>query len=292
LSPDQKSLTGSVAVANLAFQKSVTCRFTLDYWKTTSEVGAEFVAEVRPAESPVGRDRFHFTIKLSDLANLESKTLYFCIRYNVNGQEYWDNNGGLNFQADFHKKALPQNGKKGVLGAASRPVNGLPKSTRRANPSTAPRPKSMPVSSDDFADTPKLLFDQDINDYLGESGPTLRLKSTKSSGNLPTDNLPSRLSAPSGQAFANRYDFGASLTAAIQSAKDQSDKSDGLYMKPSRKVTPTAAQSTAFGASAKVKPVSPAPSPTVPGIGASGPSIASSSYEEIVNRYCFVRTPS
>lgn len=292
LSPDQKSLIGSVAVSNLAFQKYVTCRFTLDYWKTTSEVAAEYVAEIRPAESPVSRDRFHFTIKLSDLANLESKTLYFCIRYNVNGQEYWDNNGGINFQADFRKKALPQNGKKGVIGAASRPANGLPKSSRRANPSAAPRPKSMPVGSDDFVDTPKLLFDQDINDFLGESGPTLRLKSTKSSGNLPTDNLPSRLSAPSGQAFANRYDFGASLTAAIQSAKDQTDKSDGLYMKPSRKATRTAPQPTASSASAKAKPVSPAPAPssTVPGTSVSGPSIASSSYEEIVNRYCFFGT--
>lgn len=62
---------------------------------------------------------------------MEAKTLYFCIRYYVNGQEYWDNNNGTDFQVDFRKKMLLQNGKKGVIGAASRPLNGLPKSNRR-----------------------------------------------------------------------------------------------------------------------------------------------------------------
>ena len=108
-------------------------------------------------EGPISADRFHFTIKLSDMANLESKTLYFCIRYNVAGQEHWDNNSGKDFQVDFHKKMLPQNGKKGAIGAASRPLNGLPKSTRRQNPSTAPRPKSVPIGVSDFGDSPKRI---------------------------------------------------------------------------------------------------------------------------------------
>lgn len=296
LSADQKCLIGSVAVANLAFQKYVTCRFTLDYWKTTSEVAAEYVAEIRPAEKPVGRDRFNFTIKLSDLANLESKTLYFCIRYNVNGQEHWDNNSGMNFQADFRKKMLPQNGKKGVIGAASRPANGLPKSTRRANPPTGPRPKSMPTGTDDFVDNPKLMFNQSIDEYLGESGPTsIRLKGARPSGNLPSDNLPSRLSAPSGQAFANRYDFGASLTAAIQNAKDQlSDKSDGLYMKSSRKSSPAPTNPTKLNGThtntSKAEALAPIPSVAVGGPGSPSAGISSSSYEELVNRYCFFGT--
>ncbi|KAK0712086.1 putative phosphatase regulatory subunit-domain-containing protein [Lasiosphaeris hirsuta] len=297
LSTDQKCLIGSIAVANLAFQKSVTCRFTLDYWKTTSEVTAEYMTEIRPVETP-SRDRFNFTIKLSDLANLESKTLYFCIRYSVNGQEYWDNNGGTNFQADFRKKMLPQNGKKGVIGAASRPVAGLPKSTRRPNPQVAPRPKSVPLGSGDFGDHTKLDFDQSFQEYLGESAPrSIRLKGVKSSTNIPSDNLPSRLTAPSGQAFANRYDFSASLTAAIQNAKDQlSVKPDGLYMKPSKKV-----------AAAMINNMSPPKSvPTIESLAVKAPpavlnktvahvsgtdspsaSISSSSYEELVHKYCF-----
>ncbi|WYZ40933.1 hypothetical protein EsH8_IV_001274 [Colletotrichum jinshuiense] len=297
LSPDQKNLLGSVSVANLAFQKSVTCRFTLDYWKTTSEVGAEYSHEIRPQDGPVSHDRFTFTIKLSDLANLETKTLYFCIRYNVNGQEFWDNNEGTNFQVDFRKKYLPQNGKRGLQGAAGRPA--LPRSNRRTTPSSAPRPKSMSVGFDDFGNQSKLNFDQPIHEYLGESGPTagLRLKTNKSTGNLASDNLSSRLSAPSGQAFANRYDFGASLTAAVQAAKDttgKESKSDGLYMKSHRKiqVAPTQQPQRSRPVSTTVTSSAPAVSkPVVPSrvSGSDSPNtlLASSSYEELVNKYCF-----
>jgi hypothetical protein len=327
LSNDQKSLIGSIAVANLAFQKTVTCRFTLDYWKTTSEVTAEYICEIRPKETPEGHDRFNFTIKLSDLANLESKTLYFCIRYNVNGQEYWDNNGGTNFQVDFRKKLLPMNGKKGSIGAAFRPANGLPKSSRRSNPSAMSKKSSMMPAMDEFGDNVKLDFDQSIHDYLGESEPVIRLKGVKSSGNIPSDNLSGRLSTPTGQAFANRYSFGASLSAAIQTTKDTSPKPDGLYMKAHRRPTgpspapapaqaqkpvpaPAPAPAPPKMVAATKSDASPAPrsSPTVVTAANPGPvnntslpsttgvdspasaSISSSSYEELVNKYCFVRT--
>ena len=295
LSSDQKCLIGSIIVANLAFQKLVTCRFTLDYWKTTSEVTAEYMSEIRPRETPEGHDRFNFTIKLSDLANLESKTMYFCVRYNVNGQEHWDSNGGTNFQIDFRKKMLPQNGKRGVLGAASRPLNSLPKSSRKSSTPAPLRPRSMPGAMDEFEENGKINFDQSIHEYLGESGPTaIRLKGIKSSSNLPSDNLSSRVSSPSGQAFANRYDFGASLTAA------KTNKPDGLYMKSHRR--PISAGFAPIKGNSKPDSA-PAPKPAVAVAVANStpssataveqpgsPSISSSSYEELVNKYCFVRT--
>ncbi|KAH7329568.1 putative phosphatase regulatory subunit-domain-containing protein [Stachybotrys elegans] len=293
LSPDQKSLLGSVAVANLAFQKSVLCRFTLDYWKTTSEVAAEYSHEIRPKETPVSYDRFTFSIKLSDMANLETKTLFFCIRYAVNGQEYWDNNNHANFQVDFRKKYLPMNGKRGNQGAASRPLNGaLPRSNRRQNAPAAPRPKSMPVAFDDFGDDSKFDFDQPIHAYLGESGSTgLRLKS-RSSSNLASDNLTKDLSSPSGAAFANRYDFGASLSAAVQAAKDSMSREkdrDALYMKDHVRGSPATssnktATTTTTAAAAAVS--------AIPGTSSPIPGLPSSSYEELVNKYCFVGTPS
>lgn len=299
LSNDHKFLIGSIVVANLAFSKAVVCRFTLDYWKTTSEVNAEYMCEITPRVSERSYDRFNFSIKLSDLANLETKTLYFAIKYCVNGQEFWDNNNGINFQVDFRKKMLPQNGKK-VIGAANRPANGLPRSHRRSNPSAAPRPKSMPLGFDDFGDNHKVNFDQSVHEYLGESAPSsIRLKGTKASPSIPSDNLTVRLSAPSGQAFANRYDFGASLTAAMQAAKDTlATKSDNTPVSALRKVSPLVTQQ-------EVKPVSKDIRPSVanrdstvsnnmsvvPGTGSPGAAnIASSSYEEIVNKYCFVRT--
>ncbi|KAH7162095.1 putative phosphatase regulatory subunit-domain-containing protein [Dactylonectria estremocensis] len=278
LSPDQKNLLGSIAVTNLAFQKAVTCRFTLDYWKTTSEVAAEFGHEIRPRETPLGQDRFTFSIKLADTANLESKTLFFCIRYAVNGQEYWDNNSSRNFQVDFRKKHLPQNGKNNFHGAAGRSSNGLPKSNRRSN---VPRPKSMPAFGE-FGDDAKFL-DQPLHEYLGESasGSTgLRLK-TKSQSNLTSDNMSNEFGSPSGLAFSNRYDFGASLKA-VKAAKDtvQKDK-DGLYMKPNVRSAKPAPPAAAAPAPLSIS------TEKVPSPGASTPTLPSASYEELVNKYCF-----
>lgn len=306
LSADQKSLNGSVAVANLSFSKTVVCRFTFDYWKTTSEVTAEYTAEILP-RSAIGRDRFSFSIKLYDLVDLESKTLYFCVRYNVDGQEFWDSNGGSNFQVDFKKKALPINGKAGL-----QKFNDLPRSSRRSNASTAPRPVSMPASLDDFSDNNRKMFDQSIHDYLGESFPVLRLKTPQSTSNVPSDNLSSRLSAPSGVAFANRYDFGASLSAAKQAAKDPISKPDGLYMKYGRKASAETASTAAKGPTSslplrsgtpivphtsgpatkakasnlppiRTSPTQRSDSGSLPGLG----GMASKSYDEIVSKYCF-----
>ncbi|KAF7544138.1 hypothetical protein G7Z17_g10182 [Cylindrodendrum hubeiense] len=280
LSADQKTLLGSIDVANLAFQKAVTCRFTLDYWKTTSEVAAEFGHEIRPRETPLGHDRFTFSIKLADTANLESKTLFFCIRYAVNGVEHWDNNDSRNFQVDFRKKHLPQNGKNHFQGASGRSQNGLPRSNRRGG--NMPRPKSMPAFGE-FGDDAKFL-DQPIHEYLGESASGssgLRLK-TKSTSNLASDNMSNGIGSPSGMAFANRYDFGASLTAAVKAAKDTVNKDkDGLYMKANvRSVKPTLSMpSTPPPSTTTEKAPSPSESST--------PTLPSSSYEELVNKYCF-----
>ncbi|RYO95720.1 hypothetical protein DL765_011063 [Monosporascus sp. GIB2] len=296
MSADKKSLMGTVAVANLAFNKLVVCRFTFDYWKTTSEVIAEYAHEIRPRFSDIGHDRFQFTIKLSDLANLESKTLYLCIRYNVNGLEYWDNNNHMNFQVDFRKKSIPQDKGQGPQSASPRSSNALPRSTRRS-PSTAPRPKSMPVGVlDEFDHDAKLSgFDRPIHEFLGESRPTsLRLKSSKSATALPSDNLANKLPTPSGQAFANRYDFGASLTAAMQARKESvvNRRSDGLYMKPHRRASSNASPSETPRTQA---PTSAPPTKgdlAVSGTVSPSGSIASASYEEILNKYCFYGSKS
>ncbi|KAI0405442.1 putative phosphatase regulatory subunit-domain-containing protein [Xylaria palmicola] len=297
MSPDQKSLIGSVAVANLAFQKSVT----------TSEIGAEYHHEIRPRASETGHDRFQFSIKLSDVANLEAKTLYLCIRYTVNGLEYWDNNDHMNFQVDFHKKFLPQNGKRGAQGASSRSSNALPRSNRRTNSSMVARPRSMPAGVfDEFGQGSKTAtMDTPIHEFLGESEPTsLRLKSSKSTANLPSDNLPGRLPTPSGAAFANRYDFGASLSAAKQAQKSPNSsprQNDVLYMKAhQRNNFASAAPAEVPRSQSKVNQVNPllaqqpaGPStetttPLSPGtVSPAAASIASASYEEILNKYCF-----
>jgi len=308
LSSDNKTLVGSVAVANLAFHKHVVVRFTLDYWKTTSEVVAEYNHDIRQPKRE-GYDRFNFNIKLADQANLEAKTMFFCVKYAVNGQEYWDNNNSTNFQIDFRKKAKPQNGKKGMQGAASRPVNSLPRSNKKSP--IVERPKSMPVAFDDFADgfDAKYKFDdfkQPVHDYLGESGTSLRLKGVKSAVSLGPDNLTRRMAPPNGQAFGNRYDFGASLSAAIIAANTVLGDRSGLAMKPapkkqSKKMVPDADETSSpltmssnHSMSKTAPPTKDAPTVTSSSgtdssrpVGTEKPVLASQSYNELLDKYCF-----
>jgi hypothetical protein len=306
LSSDNKTLVGSVAVANLAFSKHVVARFTLDYWKTTSEVVAEYNHDIRQPKRE-GYDRFNFNIKLADQANLEAKTMFFCVKYSVNGQEYWDNNNSTNYQVDFKKKAKPQNGKKGMQGAASRPINALPRSNKK---SPTERPKSMPVAFDDFAggfDGKYKLedFKQPVHDYLGESG-SLRLKGVKSSISLGSDNLTRRLAPPHGQAFGNRYDFGASLSAAINAANTVLGDKSGLVMKAppkkqSKKMIPDAEETSsplAMSSNQSLNKTTPTPKNIQAVASSSGtesprlagtekPVLASQSYNELLDKYCF-----
>ncbi|KAE9987002.1 hypothetical protein EG328_004134 [Venturia inaequalis] len=91
LSSDRQSLIGAVTVANIVFEKRVSARFTTDNWQTVSEVTAEF-------ERPEGTyDRFNFTIALPAEAEAQAMTVIVCLRYRVNGQEFWDNNSGKNY---------------------------------------------------------------------------------------------------------------------------------------------------------------------------------------------------
>ncbi|SPO00577.1 related to GIP2 Glc7p-interacting protein [Cephalotrichum gorgonifer] len=256
LSKDCRSLQGSVSVANLAFNKHVICRFTLDDWKTTSEVAAEYTGPIHGTP----RERWTFTIRLSDMANLETKIMYFCIRYNVNGQEYWDNNGGSNFNVGFHKKYLPQNGKGGYRGAGSRAVGELPRSTRRADPDSASRPKSTPMAGG-FPGA-RHTFDQGRDTYGDESVP-IRLK--RHTANSRSEDFTSS-TAPRNRAFGRRYDFNASLHEAKNSARARDSR------------VPTDANANANKSN----------SPIFLPSGNDSPSRKDYTYDEIVNRFCFV----
>jgi hypothetical protein len=100
LSPDGSTLVGTVAVQNVSFQKLVIVRFTLDDWKTTSETVAIYTKNsgTLPSDSC---DRFIFHIDLSDVASIGKKVLQLCVRYSVDGRDYWDNNNSMNYHIEF-----------------------------------------------------------------------------------------------------------------------------------------------------------------------------------------------
>ena len=295
LSPDTKVLIGLIAVRNLAFHKSVVVRFTLDYWKTTSEVVAEYNHDVRRKEVNDGCDRFSFNIKLEDQANLENKTLFFCVRYHVNGLDYWDNNNSINYQVDFSKKFKPQHGKRGTK--SKRPGNGLSRSKPSAT--FSPRPRSMP-SFDDFA---SMASPYEFSSFpqpsaiIGDS--PIRFKSKPSTDGVLPDAPGKPKSSANQQAFGNRYDFGASLSAAIQAASTSlgscKEDSGSAPTKTENKITPAAKIQPSPDA---VKPVNGSePSQAGPlearkpsALTNEKPSLSSSSYHELLDKYCFVRS--
>ncbi|KAF3924907.1 hypothetical protein ABW21_db0207202 [Orbilia brochopaga] len=217
LSHDKKSLLGTVAVANIYFQKLVVARFTLDYWQTTSEVAAEYTNDIRRRHNDDGYDRFTFKIKLEDMANLENKTLFFCVRYRVGEQEHWDNNNSINYQVDFRKKAIPQHGKSGPSSSSSRP---LPRS--KGVNSAAPRPRSMPIFDDAF-DAYDLRTQPEYKMFTKALDSQRDMQTTLKAAKKPSVVDPEALARranPSGNAFGNRYDFGASLAAAMATASN------------------------------------------------------------------------
>ncbi|KAK7035878.1 CBM21 domain-containing protein [Favolaschia claudopus] len=100
LGDDGTSVTGTVAVRNLAFDKWLAVRFTFDDWQTTSEVTARYSHSL-----PGGAvDVFSFSIRLNDLlARIEGKVMVVAVRYTAAGREMWDNNGGKNYRATFRR---------------------------------------------------------------------------------------------------------------------------------------------------------------------------------------------
>ncbi|ORX68686.1 hypothetical protein DL89DRAFT_293898 [Linderina pennispora] len=88
------TLTGTIKVHNLAFEKQVSVRLTTDEWKTVVDVTAEFLRSVAPVDGVrPGVDRFRFKHPLK----AEPTQVSICVRYGVNDQEFWDNNQGANY---------------------------------------------------------------------------------------------------------------------------------------------------------------------------------------------------
>ena len=288
LSADKKVLIGRVAVQNLAFHKSVVARFTLDFWKTTSEVSAEYSSDVRQQQCNDGCDRFNFSMKLEDQTNLENKTLFFCVRYNVNGQEFWDSNGNINYQVDFSKKHLPEKGISEKQTSAAHSLASMPRG--RYTPDSSGKPR--PLSASCFDDFSK-VFSQFSSPAISIVGETpLRFRNKKAGGNnTDAPGIPDLRKQAPAQAFGNRYDFGASLSAAIQIASNALGDKSGLQTKKplpetSKPTTNQRVQSSETAAKTandiqSLKHTTPA---------SEKPALESKSYNELIDKYCFVRS--
>ena len=85
-----KAFRGKVRVLNLCFEKSVTVRWTNDSWKNHFDTTATYFEE--KANTNHSSDCFIFYLPC-DCGCIE-----FAVLYETDRNEYWDNNGGRNYQ--------------------------------------------------------------------------------------------------------------------------------------------------------------------------------------------------
>ncbi|KAL3479346.1 putative phosphatase regulatory subunit-domain-containing protein [Aspergillus californicus] len=278
LSSDKKSLVGMVVVANLAFQKHVAARFTFDGWRTTSEVTAEYSHDARQKQLQDGYDRFMFNIRLDEHTNLDKKTMFVCIRYNVSGQEFWDNNGTRDYQVNFTKIPKPKLQTQDV--PRPRPRINLPRS--RSFTGSGNRPHSMPSSLKDFSDMHRYIS---FGPPLGD-----RKDKTEVDDDMPHDPegpVPLRREKQPHQVFGNRYDFELSLSAAMRTKSDH----DRTMLAARAKSEGSVPRSNMQSAPPAPHPVQIAPEKPS-SLASSKPHRESPVYRELVDRYCFFGSPN
>nr|XP_034972968.1 protein phosphatase 1 regulatory subunit 3E-like [Zootoca vivipara] len=88
--PEASGLRGAVRVLNVAFEKSVSVRYTLNRWASCNEMPAAYL----PPPPNGLSDRFAFHLPVGAGTTL----LEFAVRYRVADAEYWDNNDGHNYR--------------------------------------------------------------------------------------------------------------------------------------------------------------------------------------------------
>lgn len=279
LSSDKQTLIGTCVVQNISFHKLVVARFTLDYWKTTSEVVAEYQNDPRHPHRD-GCDRFNFHIKLSDQANIDTKTLLLCVRYNVGGQDFWDNNDDINYHIDFIKaeKTAPKP-TVAISSLGARPLNAIPRS--RHSPPTTSRGRQESID-DDFAssiDNSSAYHFGSPDKLLGESPTSVKLKPRSKRGSV----FPTGPGSPPTNGLGGRYDFGASLSAALSTAQDKLGRQSGLMNSDAHRSN----RDSYFGpihrtdrlAKADERPDS---------LTTDRPAMGSDQYRDLVQKFCYV----
>lgn len=95
------NIWGTIKVKEIAYEKQVYVRVSFDGWETSSDVQAEYVAPTDAAS--VGRvlpfATFSFLLTLpNDTRTLARRGIQFAVCYRTLGQEFWDSNGGCNYE--------------------------------------------------------------------------------------------------------------------------------------------------------------------------------------------------
>ncbi|KAJ7987728.1 hypothetical protein DPEC_G00329500 [Dallia pectoralis] len=101
----EHSLTGTVKVRNVSFQKSVSVRITFDSWKTHTDVPCTYLNNVYGCSDT---DTFAFTVDMPSSVPMLQR-VEFCICYASQSQVFWDNNDEKNYRLLHNDTDADQN---------------------------------------------------------------------------------------------------------------------------------------------------------------------------------------
>ncbi|KAF4084507.1 hypothetical protein AMELA_G00129450 [Ameiurus melas] len=88
-----RTLTGTIKVRNLSFEKSVHVRITFDSWKNHRDVACTFMNDVCACRDT---DTFSFSVEIP--ARVPPRdSMEFCVSYTSGEETHWDNNNGKNY---------------------------------------------------------------------------------------------------------------------------------------------------------------------------------------------------
>ncbi|KAK3728914.1 hypothetical protein QZH41_005425 [Actinostola sp. cb2023] len=107
LSCSTNGLVGIIRVKNVAYEKDVFVRYTLNRWRDKQEEKAEFIYQCSDGTA----DKFVFRLAIRPKSPGQEVTghglLEFAVGYQVNYAVYWDNNNGFNYKAGWKVPRVP-----------------------------------------------------------------------------------------------------------------------------------------------------------------------------------------
>lgn len=308
LSVDSKYLLGQVAVKNLAYEKRVTVRYTLDSWATIVEIPCLYVPDVPPVLRAHSYDRFVFKIPLDTFFNgffgessTESQELIcqLCVKFWTPTSENWDNNEDKNYLFKLHKASrqspsstVPSVAQKKELPLAAKTKQDAhtkkPKYSlsylKKMNSNTtllgSPTPRSTPTPTPMAIDT-----QQAANEAIAPTEIPVAAEA-------PVD-------APNSQCDfeLNNYYLSSPLFSSLNN-KDAEDLIKGerryghSFGVSGGTTTPTAFASLEPSSDGSVSPDEEIPISPVASVKDSKERLKHMSYKELLESYCFFTTPT
>ncbi|KAM9847951.1 protein phosphatase 1 regulatory subunit 3C-B [Aulostomus maculatus] len=89
----ERSLTGTIKVRNVGFEKLVQVRATFDSWASFTDVDCTFMNNIYGCQDT---DTFAFVLDLPAYIPPQNQ-VEFCICFKIQDQTFWDNNDGKNY---------------------------------------------------------------------------------------------------------------------------------------------------------------------------------------------------